>query len=314
MSYIGNFNRLCQNPQRHLCAASKEAEVAFGGTSLNCKKSQSALFGKFSAQPSAHYPPYTWVMPRTAGRICSRNLTEISIIGAGSLAQGMAITGSAAISLDSSATGSLAIFGSGTAIIAISSSADISGAIYGSGEAIMSIDSSATMEAYGWLSGEATIQVDGSADIYGLGWLTGTTEETGALTPAAIAAAVWDLALTGHTGAGTTGQALSAAGSAGDPWITTLPGSYTGAQAGALLAALQDLAEAISAKTDNLPASPASEATLTLVAELVEELHRIKGLNAAVPVATTEPSETVTVLTAGDITLTIDDNAGITRT
>lgn len=54
-------------------------------------------------------------------------------------------------------------------------------------------------------------------------------------TAAAIADAVWDEALSGHATAGSTGEALSAAGSAGDPWITTLPGSYTGSQAGALL-------------------------------------------------------------------------------
>lgn len=46
------------------------------------------------------------------------------------------------------------------------------------------------------------------------------------------AANVWDLSLTGHTTSGTAGAALNAAGSAGDPWATALPGSYGAGTAG----------------------------------------------------------------------------------
>lgn len=63
-------------------------------------------------------------------------------------------------------------------------------------------------------------------------------------TAAAIADAVWDEAIAGHAGAGSTGEALSNASSAGDPWTTSLPGSYTGTQAGKILAdILVDTAE-----------------------------------------------------------------------
>ena len=55
-------------------------------------------------------------------------------------------------------------------------------------------------------------------------------------TAAAIADAVWEEAITDHSGtAGSTAEALNAAGSAGDPWTTALPGSYTGSQAGKIL-------------------------------------------------------------------------------
>ena len=56
--------------------------------------------------------------------------------------------------------------------------------------------------------------------------------------------AVWDEALSGHLTSGSTGEALNAAGAAGDPWTTTLPGSYTGSQAGKMLSdILTDTAE-----------------------------------------------------------------------
>lgn len=52
---------------------------------------------------------------------------------------------------------------------------------------------------------------------------------------ATVADAVWDEATAGHAGLGSTGAALTAAGAAGDPWATTLPGAYTGEQAGNII-------------------------------------------------------------------------------
>lgn len=54
-------------------------------------------------------------------------------------------------------------------------------------------------------------------------------------TAAAIADAVWDEVLSGHLTPGTTGNALNAAGAAGDPWTTILPGSYGEGTAGKLI-------------------------------------------------------------------------------
>ncbi len=47
--------------------------------------------------------------------------------------------------------------------------------------------------------------------------------------------AVWDEAVADHTEAGSTGNALTAAGSAGDPWSTTLPGAYGDNTAGKIV-------------------------------------------------------------------------------
>lgn len=54
-------------------------------------------------------------------------------------------------------------------------------------------------------------------------------------TSAVVAAAVWDLATSGHTTSGTFGAAVVAAASAGDPWSTALPGAYGSGTAGAIL-------------------------------------------------------------------------------
>jgi len=52
---------------------------------------------------------------------------------------------------------------------------------------------------------------------------------------AEIAGAVWDITLASHLTGGTTGNALNAAGSAGDPWSTALPGAYSAGSAGYIM-------------------------------------------------------------------------------
>lgn len=59
----------------------------------------------------------------------------------------------------------------------------------------------------------------------------------------AVEDAVWDTVLANHLDAGSTGFALNAAGSAGDPWGTALPGAYGVGTAGHIIGtALPDIA------------------------------------------------------------------------
>jgi hypothetical protein len=60
---------------------------------------------------------------------------------------------------------------------------------------------------------------------------------TGGSAPTAsqVADAVWDEAISGHLTSGSTGAALNAAGGSGDPWSSSLPGSYVAGQAGKML-------------------------------------------------------------------------------
>jgi len=64
---------------------------------------------------------------------------------------------------------------------------------------------------------------------------TGYTLTVTPPTAAAVADAVWDEVISGHLTSGTTGNALNAAGSAGDPWSTSLPGSYGAGTAGKII-------------------------------------------------------------------------------
>jgi hypothetical protein len=46
---------------------------------------------------------------------------------------------------------------------------------------------------------------------------------------------IWDVTLSSHLTAGSTGAALNSASSSGDPWATDIPGAYTAGQAGYIL-------------------------------------------------------------------------------
>ncbi len=76
---------------------------------------------------------------------------------------------------------------------------------------------------------------------------------------AADIGAVWDVTLASHVTAGSTGFALNAAGSAGDPWATAVPGAYSSGTAGFILGTnLNATVASVKAKTDLIPASPAA--------------------------------------------------------
>lgn len=81
-----------------------------------------------------------------------------------------------------------------------------------------------------WLGTTPNVLQTGRVDTY-LGAVA-----TGLGTPLDdIAAATWDLATSGHTTSGSFGAAMNAAGSAGDPWATSLPGSYGSGTAGKIV-------------------------------------------------------------------------------
>lgn len=105
-----------------------------------------------------------------------------------------------------------------------------------------------------------------------------------------IADAVWDETLADHLGAGSTGTGLNAAGSAGDPWVTALPGAYGAGSAGKILGdnlnatvssrasqasvdTIDDFLDtevaAIKAKTDNLPSDPADQSLIIAATDAV---------------------------------------------
>jgi hypothetical protein len=123
-------------------------------------------------------------------------------------------------------------------------------------------------------------------------WITAAGISAGALNgkgdwlnATSTVAAVWDSSTTGHTTAGTFGGELAAAGGAGDPWSTMLPGSYIAGQAGYIVG-------------NNLNAAITSRmATFTLPANFAAMSIDVSGRVLLQPTQTGVTIPTVTTLT-----------------
>lgn len=81
-------------------------------------------------------------------------------------------------------------------------------------------------------SGLSTLNAAGVRTAIGLSSANLDTQLDAMPTASENAIATWDLATAGHTTSGTFGAAAVAAGSAGDPWSTSLPGAYGAGTAG----------------------------------------------------------------------------------
>lgn len=81
-------------------------------------------------------------------------------------------------------------------------------------------------------------------------------------TVGAIADQVWDETLADHLGAGSTGSGLNAAGSAGDPWATALPGAYGAGSAGKIVG--DNLNATVSSRSSHSAADVWASGTRTL--------------------------------------------------
>ena len=121
------------------------------------------------------------------------------------------------------------------------------------------------------LLAELTTSIIGSnaltADGFGVADLAADITSSSTLSPENLAAAVWNSVAAAFNTAGTMGAKMNSAASAGDPWSTMLPGSYADGEAGKILSQIQTL---------------------------VDELHRLQGLDAAAPVTITPTSRTTT--------------------
>lgn len=118
----------------------------------------------------------------------------------------------------------------------------LAGALSASGASTVTFTvTDATLGAIVDAVGTAGIQFALSATIKALGELAGDITPFTELSPQSLSAAVWNALTSQYAEAGSFGAAMAAAGSAGDPWATVLPGSYGAEQAGAVIYLIQQL-------------------------------------------------------------------------
>lgn len=196
---------------------------------------------KTAAKPRGYYPPGAYALPGKAGEMAA--WLSGTGVATGSALLGLLMVAALTASGSASGTAGLVISmianltGSGTVTGTMALRLNMLADIIGSGDITATVTGIANLTA--------DLECDGTMDgstITGIGYMIANITSAGsALTAAAVAAAVWDETLADHLNPGSTGEALNAAGGAGDPWITTLPGSYTANQAGGILYVIRQI-------------------------------------------------------------------------
>ena len=224
--------------------------------------------------PTGTNPPYSLIMGDKGALISSTTYVtgdgEFTIT---SLAMGLAA--------ESDLTGSGTISGGLSLIIQLACDilalGDISASLVGKLEMASDLAGSGDLTAALGLIAFVVSELTGSGTtggtLRGDVGLSADISSTSTLSPENLAAAVWNSIAASFNTAGTMGAKMNSAASAGDPWSTALPGSYADGEAGKILAQIQTL---------------------------VDELHKIQGLDAANPMTVTPTSRT-----AGSIDLEI---------
>ena len=133
------------------------------------------------------------------------------------------------------------VAGTGVPVFAVpAGTVNISFRRWSGGISITGITSTTTISIDVVSGGTVTLAgADGNVQVRGM--VTAVTDSrtgsptlgtTAVINQTTIADVVWDEAIAGHADVGSTGEALNAAGAAGDPWTTALPGAYGAGSAG----------------------------------------------------------------------------------
>lgn len=223
--------------------------------------------------PTGSNPPYAIVMGDKGGLISSSN--TISGASSTSISMAMGLAAQSALSGSGNLTGGLSLVIQ--LACGILAEGDISASLVGKLEMASALAGQGDLEASLGLIAFVVSEITGSGSVegtfYGTASLAADISSSSTLSPENLAAAVWNSIAASFNTAGTMGAKMNSAASAGDPWATALPGSYLSTEAGGILAQIQ---------------------------YLVDELHKIQGLDAANPMTVTPTSRT-----SGSIDLTI---------
>jgi hypothetical protein len=259
MALLGNYSVYHKLPDKFLTGTTLYGDRA-NFNKPGMMRSMGAGSGNdwtLAAIPKGFGAGGAWMLPKTAGAMTSRRMARIVIDGTGSVREGSIIVGTGLLTINGSGDGELItwsyIIGSST--ITISAYGTGGTLISATGSAIITIDGLGAIKAIlgaigssvitisalmntgaapGWIAGDGLLTIIGDGDPIGIGWMEGTTAE-GGLTPAGIANAVWNAIAASLNATGTMGEKMNAAGAAGDPWLTTLPGAYIPGTAGDII-------------------------------------------------------------------------------
>lgn len=255
MALLGNYSVILKNPATFI-----------GGTQVsNCRNA----FGETGQLRQRYYPEttdglpqttglaqgyrphYSWLIPYEAGA-----LTTTNILGEGEVTNALGQNGYPVTSTIAG-VGTITDAAAGLIVEMVATIAGLGGL---TGSVIGQLQASATIAGAGTVTAAQSALAGMVATLTGTGLLSDAQQEAlgnmtadiyvnqSEATVQQIVDAVWNALLVEYDLAGSTGEALSGAGSAGNPWITDLSAYNTAGTAGKILKDANDSAELASIK------------------------------------------------------------------
>jgi hypothetical protein len=233
-----NSSFLSQNPIRYIGGSPGNLRQMWGRTELRNTTCGEGISDKTAGIPYGHLAPSSWCLPFKAGAMssftnCVFRFTpgDLTLAAGRNLSAATTVTvtvSDALLELIVSAVGSTSITFTltGTALIAANAIGNTSFS-FTVNNATLGAIIDAVANTFIQFSAAATPRATGNLE----GHITPFTE----LSPQSLAAAVWQALSAEYNDAGTMGNKLNSAASAGDPWSTALPGSYSAGEAGYIL-------------------------------------------------------------------------------
>lgn len=204
-----------------------------------------ALTSPFGSMPEGYVHPQAWVLPQKAGSLKVYPAAQTEFSSAANLNIGRPLATTETITFTTVANLDMVVAFAGAATVTFTNAGSLDGIVNLSGDLTTDFTTDGSLDMLIAISGTIPITFTTSGNQTGVTALEGSVSPFTELSPETLARSVWNAQVTDHLESGSTGAALNAAGSAGDPWSTPLPGSYTGSQAGYLLTLIKS-------KTDSL--------------------------------------------------------------
>jgi hypothetical protein len=227
-----NGRYMTQNPGRHFGPAPGLDNYARDrGDRLNVFVN--AYWDKVTGAVPSGYGMAGAVPPLRSGGLASVLAKHVSVDGQAIGILGLPAIGSATLEITvQDMAGQLVVSGSGQAIFEILTGlSNLSAALYGIGAADLDVTTNTPqLQAKGWLVGNGQAAMVAALVPYGVGHMIGSALPYTELSPQSLAAAVWGAVAAEFDAAGTMGEKLNGAGSAGNPWTEVIEAGLTAAE------------------------------------------------------------------------------------
>jgi hypothetical protein len=239
---LGNYNVFSSNPGRELGGVTNPRMWMKSGSVHNFFCGDHLVSGQTN---KAGFPPGygnggSWALPPKSGGLSSHKNAKITTSDSVTLVAGLPGSGSSTITFTADATGGLVVSGSGSATLTFSATGSILSVASGSGSATITLSPTALIGALAGLQGQANVSLAPAAVISAIGYLSGTSTNETEFSADALARAVWDATASDFNLAGTMGEKLNDAGSAGNPWAALTASNNDPGTFGALVQSLPD--------------------------------------------------------------------------